>query len=102
MIIKNTIKHAEPKKGDKFEVLFESNKILRFDNSNEQGESYKASVERNKPSSKWFAMDGESDVDDNFEHVSSKKTKKKGHFNPNYSKIKPQNDRQNVTLNHRP
>ena len=71
-----------PKISEQFEIIFESDKTLSFENANEQGASYKASVRenhKNKPGSKLFTKDNNWDSDDeDFEHVSRKS--KKGTF----------------------
>ena len=65
--------------------IFESDKTLSFENANEQGASYKASVRenhKNKPGSKLFTKDNNWDSDDeDFEHV-SRKSKKRDVFIP--------------------
>ena len=77
--------------------MFESDQILSFENSNEQGTSFRASVcaeEKDQHGSKMFAQeqwDSDSDVD--FENASSRKSRKNGNGKKNY---KPHKDGQNL------
>ena len=95
-----------------FMVNFESDKVLSFENSNEQGTSYRAdittkmsnkSLSQTNKNSNWFKpypgdkSGSDLDSDSDGGSVKSRKSKKKGKGNKNIS-YQPSKDRQNVAF----